>query len=363
MSDSSPSFQPPAPSLSEAEQDSLFLMLRRKEKNWLEWGKACYLLQRVGHSTQAIFEATGFEPVQQNQVIVAAQVYESLVQGQAEAGVQAHFQQRGSDVLYELRLLNQEQRVKAASLALQQRLELDDAKELAKAYQEFARLRQKPEGFGDDPGDALAYQFWRLARARVDLQDRSRLIAKGLRFAASTPARKKLEELLTDFTVVVSRPAPTMPLYRLETETDLPRVVPLLGTLPLAVQTVTEAGTVQPIEHPFPVVSTAAGGTWLPLPGWPSIVAAQDPIAVETRSETLPNPPAGRSQPVVVVLDRASREWDGESYYGVDRSGQLALDWFEEAPTEPIVGRVVVVLRAPRIFDEDAITVPWQLDE
>lgn len=363
MSESNPSFQPPAPSLSETEQEALFLMLRRKEKTWLEWGKACHLLQRVGHSTQAIFEATGFEPVQQNQVIVAAQVYESLHQGQAEAAVQEHFQQRGSDVLYELRRLNQEQRVKAASLALQQRLDLDEARELAKAYQEFARMRKQPEGFEDDPGDAFAYHFWRLARARADLQDRSRLIAKGLRFAVSGSARKKLEELLTDFAVVVTRPAPTMPLYRLETETDLPRIVPVLGTFPLAVSRVTEAVTVAPIENPFPVVQTGQGGTWLPLPGWQSIVAAQDPVAVETRSDQLPNPPAGRPEPVMVVIDRGSTDWDGESYYGVDRSGKVELDWFSEAPTDPIVGRVVVVLRAPRILDEDAITIPWQLEE
>ncbi|MGA1624965.1 MAG: RuBisCO accumulation factor 1, partial [Prochlorothrix sp.] len=282
---------------------------------------------------------------------------------QADASVQAHFQQRGSDVLYELRLLNQEQRVKAASLALQHRLDLDEAKALAKAYQEFARVRKQPEGFEDQAGDAFAYHFWRLARGRSDLQDRSRLIAKGLRFAVSETARKKLEELLTDFTVVVSRAAPTMPLYRLEDETDLPRLVPLLGRLPVPVATVAQAAAARTIDHPFPVVELHEGGTWLPLPGWQSIVAAQDPVAVETQSDALPNPPAGKPELVIVVIDRGSTDWDGESYYGVDRSGQLELAWFGETPTEPLVGRVVVVLRAPRILDEDAITIPWQLEE
>ena len=41
--------------------DALLLMLRRKERNWVEWGKACQQLQKAGLKPQEIFEATGFE--------------------------------------------------------------------------------------------------------------------------------------------------------------------------------------------------------------------------------------------------------------------------------------------------------------
>ncbi|MEQ8959030.1 MAG: hypothetical protein RLP02_14090, partial [Coleofasciculus sp. C2-GNP5-27] len=59
--------------------DALIQLLRRKESNWVEWGQACQQLQSAGYSSQAVFEQTGFEPIQQNQVIVASQVYETLV--------------------------------------------------------------------------------------------------------------------------------------------------------------------------------------------------------------------------------------------------------------------------------------------
>ncbi|WP_265583307.1 RuBisCO accumulation factor 1 [Synechocystis salina] len=67
----------------------------------------------------------------------------------------------------------------------------DEAKELAKAFQEFGYLSQLPEGFTDHPGDALAYQCWKLARQKKNLPERTRLIVKGLKFAHSpTPARR-----------------------------------------------------------------------------------------------------------------------------------------------------------------------------
>ncbi|KKJ00924.1 RuBisCO accumulation factor 1 [Prochlorothrix hollandica] len=363
MTQSTSGFQPPPSSLSDTDTQALLLMLRRKEQNWVEWGKACQVLQRAGHSAQDIFEGTGFEPVQQNQIIVAAQVYDSLVKGEASADLLDHFQGRGSDVLYELRRLSQEQRVQAAALVLHHRLEFDEAKELAKAYQEFTRMRIPPEGFEANPGDALAHYCWRLARSRTDLQERSRLIAKGLRFSTSPTARQKLEQLLTDFTVVALRSAPTMPFYRLEQEEDLPRVIPVVGTLPLQAA---DLQTGVPLERStglFQVLRSPEAGAWIALPGWQSIVAAIDPVAVQCHSATLPKPPPGTPETVMVLIDLAQQDWDGESYYACEAEGMVQFSWFAESPSEPLLGRVVVVVRPARILDEDAITMPWQLDE
>jgi len=54
--------------------------------------------------------------------------------------------------------------------------------------------------------------------AKGDLQERARLIARGLNFVHSETARQQIEKLLTDFTVVKTRPAPRMPIYRSDTE-------------------------------------------------------------------------------------------------------------------------------------------------
>ncbi|MGB3297825.1 MAG: hypothetical protein WBA76_06110, partial [Phormidesmis sp.] len=72
---------PPAPNAESTPQatiDALTLQLRRKEGVWVEWGKACSTLQKTGMNPQQVFEATGFEPIQQNQLIAAAQVFDSM---------------------------------------------------------------------------------------------------------------------------------------------------------------------------------------------------------------------------------------------------------------------------------------------
>ncbi|MEY3404245.1 MAG: hypothetical protein RLZZ86_3867, partial [Cyanobacteriota bacterium] len=56
----------------------LLVKLRQKQGSWVEWGQAIAYLQKNGYNPQTIFEATGFEPIQQNQVIVGSQVYASM---------------------------------------------------------------------------------------------------------------------------------------------------------------------------------------------------------------------------------------------------------------------------------------------
>jgi hypothetical protein len=57
-----------------------------------------------GLSPQKIFEETGFEPIQQNQIVVAEQVYQSIMKAGVDEATRSHFTQRGSDLLYELRI-------------------------------------------------------------------------------------------------------------------------------------------------------------------------------------------------------------------------------------------------------------------
>ena len=165
-------------------------------------------MQKAGYNPQTIFERTGFQGSQQNLIIVAAQVYDSIAKAGASPELLSYCQGPVSDVLYEFRILNEEKRAAAAELAKEKRLEVDDAKDLARAIQDFSRLSQLPAGFVNNPGDAMAYQCWRRARQKKDLQHRSRLIARGLKFAHSVTAREQIEKLLSDFTVVSARTAP-----------------------------------------------------------------------------------------------------------------------------------------------------------
>jgi hypothetical protein len=358
--DSSPSAS--APSTNVVDVEKLIRSLRRKEGTWVEWGQACMALMQAGYNAQNIFEQTGFEPIQQNQVSVAAQVYTSMVNAGASEEVRSHFLRKGSDILYEFRILSQTERAGAAALILAHNLDVDDARQVAKAMKEFSHFGSLPQGFTDTPGDAVAYQCWQLARQKSDLQERSRLIARGLKLASSQSARAQIEQLLVDFTVVSRREAPRLPVYRLDTEEQLPRVVPVVGKLPLSTSDLLAVPLPEEIE-PFRMVKFAGAGAWVAIPGWQVILNAEDPVAVLEMSDRLPVPLQGKVEEVLIIADRAQRQWDTDSYFLADNGGNLELHWFETSPEFSILGRVVLVMRPKKIVDEDYTKDGWQIDD
>jgi len=353
---------PSNPDSSETNVAQLIQQLRRKEGSWVEWGEACQVLQKAGYNTQTIFEETGFEPIQQNQIIVAAQVYASILAANGSEAVKTHFGRKGSDVLYELRILSQTDRAAVAELSLDKNLDCDEAKDAAKAVKDFSRLGRVPEGFTTHPGDAIAYQSWQQARQKSDLQERSRLIAKGLRFAHSDTARQQIEKLLTDFTVVKSTKSPLLPLYRLDSDEHLPRALPVVGKLPLTRADLQAVPLVEEVE-PFGMVQFAGAAAWVPIPGWQVVRLAEDPVVLLSSSDALPTPLPGQVEDVLVIVDRAQREWDAGSYFLVEQDDVLQLQWFEETPTPQLLGRVILVMRPKKVLDEGYTKDPWQMDE
>jgi hypothetical protein len=317
-------------------------------------------LQQAGYTPAQIFEQTGFQGSQQNLIVVAAQVYESLVQAKASPETLAYFQGPRSDVLYEFRILNQSQRLEAAQLAQTKQLDIDGAKKVARAYKDFSRLSQLPAGFTATPGDAVAYQCWKAAKQKKDLAQRARLIAEGLKFAQSDSARATVEKLLNDFSVGSSRNAPLLPLYRLEAEEELPRIVPLAeahnASDLLAVPKITS-------EEPFRWVKYSGSGILVPIPGWQAVLKALDPIALVYRSDRFPTPLGGKPEPVIVVIDRSATDWDANAYFLIEQQQQLEITWFETAPDVTILGQLILILRPKKILDEGNLTQPWQMDD
>ena len=349
--------------LSSEEIEKLTTQLRRKEGNWVSWGKACQALQKTGTSAQAIFEATGFEPIQQNQLTVAAQVFDAMVAGGVSDQAKAHYETRGSDSLYEFRILPNEDRAAAADFAFNNGLDSEQVKEIAKGLREFSYSDKPPAGFEKTMGDAAAYHYWRLARQQGDLQARSRLIAQSLRFATSDRARSKIEKLLTDFTVTKQKPAPRLPVFRIEEEADAPFIVPVAGPLPLKTEDYKAVPAVEP-EDPFGMVKFAGAGAWVPVPGWQVILKAEDPVAILAGYGQLPNAPEGATnEPVLLVIDRAKRQWDEHSYFVIDEAGELTVRWFEEAPQTKLLGGLILVMRPKKIWDTDYNAELWQVDE
>lgn len=358
MTDLSSASPAPEPEINAKE---LLRSLRQKQGTWVEWGDACQQLQKAGYTPQGIFEETGFEPIQQNQIIVAAQVYGSLVNN-APANVLAHFAQKGSDSLYELRVLTQPERVAAAELLLTKNVETDEVREVARAIKEFSRRIKLPDGFSAHAGDAVAYQCWKLARQKADLQERARLIAKGLSFAQSETARQQLEKLLTDLSVVKTQSNPRLPIFRLETEEELPRILPVVGKFPLTPLDLRAVPFIN-AEGPFQVVKFSGEGAWVCVPGWQVVLRAKDPVGILSDSEALPINLPGRREEVLLIVDRAQRDWEPDSYFLVEQNEQVELQWFEDTPDLPLLGRVILVMRPKRILDEEVTKDLWQIDE
>jgi hypothetical protein len=85
--------------LSEEAAEEILRSLLHKEGTWIDWGKACLELQKAGYSPQIVFEKTGFQASQQNLIIVAAQVYDSIEKAGTSEEVLSYYQGPKSDIL------------------------------------------------------------------------------------------------------------------------------------------------------------------------------------------------------------------------------------------------------------------------
>lgn len=342
--------------------ERLLLLLRQKQENWISWGGACQQLQKIGYTPQAIFEATGFEPIQQNQIMVATQVYSSIVSAGAAGTVLDRFQRTGSDILYELRILTQPERLLAAEFIVTRSLDSTAANEVAKAMKDFSRLGKLPEGFSRTAGDMVAYQYWKLAKQQTNLPERSRLIVRGLMFAETQSAREKVEQILTGVDASSQTKAPILPIHRLEAEEELPRLVPLAGSLtganPLNLETWQQTPSIA-TQGIFGVSQLSAAQEVVTLPGWSTLRKAGDPIAIVTQSDLV----TGKQETVLLVIDRSACEWDQYSHFLFLEGEEIRLGWFREPPTQLILGKLILMLRPKYMLERAAEVDSWELED
>lgn len=326
--------------------------LRRREGTWSDWGQICQHLSKAGWRAETIFEETGLEPSTQNQLMVASQVFASL----QDAQTQAYFRTEGSDLLYELRLLSQPQRLACAQFIREKRLDAAATREVVKAIKELSQYRA-PAAFSDHPGDAVAFQCWRLLRQKPASPERVRLLSRGLSFAHTETARLALEQLLDPGARESLPTPPRWPWYRLESALEQPLILTMAGELPLNQQVWLDTPVAQ-AQPPFGVV--AGIPTVVALPGWPILRSAQAPLALLTRQ--LPGE-IGIAEPVLLVVDRQDTTWQAEHYFLVAADQHVTLKWFAAPPESPLLGRLILAVRPPRLLDPEHLHEPWQIEE
>ncbi len=364
-----PKLNPPKvehPEAESPETESLINSLRRKEGNWIAWARSCEKLHATGLSLQEIFEQTGFEPIHQNQITVAAKVYEALVEGRASVALLNHFTNQGSEILYELRVLPQSDRVDVAEFILQKNLDITVTKEAVKAIKEFGMLANPPADFSSHPGDAIAYQAYRSAQNQSDLQQRTKHILRGLQYVQSSTARSLIEQLLTSTpNQKITKPV-KLPIYRLDEDDQMPRLIPVAGKLPLAASDFRAVPIIEELP-PFGMVAYEGACAWVALPGWQVVRKAEDGIVVladthtflQASGQQLPNSFPDRAEEIVILIDRSDRQVNQvnpDNYFAIEVEGELRLSILNEnQPAKnpsKILGKLLLIMRQSRVIEE-----------
>ncbi|KAG6437555.1 hypothetical protein SASPL_102474 [Salvia splendens] len=129
---------------------------------WFEYAS----LISEGFISTTLKEITGIASIEQNLLVVANQVRDSLVEA-TDADTVSYFNNPGSpEILYEIRILNTPQRAAAARFIIRHGFDAKKAEELARSMKDYPR-RFEERGWeffdGNIPGDCLAFMFFRQA--------------------------------------------------------------------------------------------------------------------------------------------------------------------------------------------------------
>ncbi|XP_066372701.1 rubisco accumulation factor 1, chloroplastic-like [Miscanthus floridulus] len=198
------SFHPPPsplpPSLRNLDLTQRLRILRDRMGMWHEYAPLISSLSRDGFNPSSIQEAMGISGVEQNCLIIASQVRDSLLDDKVAVfppDLLPYFDSYGEpDLPYELRFLNARQRADAARHTIDYRLKPKGVQELARAMKSFLRWRGEEgwEAFGrDSPTDCLAYTRFCQSREAIDVEDLIAELERALQVVETEFGRARVE--------------------------------------------------------------------------------------------------------------------------------------------------------------------------
>lgn len=353
---------------------------------WFEYAPLISALVQEGFTPPTLEEITGIAGVEQNCIVVAAQVRDSLVQSEIDNEILSFFDITGAELLYEIRLLSNSQRAAAARYLVLNGLDARMAQELARAIKDKPRrIGEKGwDSFDDDlPGDCLAFMYFRQAHEHKSISSldlwRSAL-EKSLKALESENARKQvLEELerKADDAENVGGAAVQevkVPVVRMKigevAEANAVAVLPVCRA---------EDGEAEVEEAPwecgcrgdFGVVEAEKGWRrWVVLPWWkPMAVLKRGGVVVAFNNATVLPWRANkwnRNEAILVVADRGRKAvvaddgfylvvggGNGNVEEGLTVKTGLAL---KKSSVKESLGTVVLVVRPPREEYDDQIS-------
>ncbi|ERM94903.1 rubisco accumulation factor 1.1, chloroplastic [Amborella trichopoda] len=343
--------------------ESQLSILRDRLGRWFEYAPLISSLYRQGFSPSSLEESTGITGVEQNQLLVSSQVRSSIENALDPETLVFFDSPSSAPLLYELRLLSNTQRVAAAKYAMVNNLEIDGARELARAIKDFERRPASVRaGFTSSPGDCLAFSLFRQsAEVRID-SERSALLERALTLAETEEARKRIDETITSSPTEDEQKETTIrvPVVRMRTgEVAEAESIALMPVCEALVKEVETAPAWREEKGEFGVVRADVGwNRWVALPGWEPVAAASARVVavafIDARALPWKVKRWYKEEPVLVIVDREMREVEGEDgLYMVEREeGGVVVERgsvvSERGGNVRILGSVVMVVRPPK---------------
>lgn len=342
---------------------------------WFEYAPLISSLYADGFTPPTLEELTGISSIEQNRLIVGAQVRDSILQCLHEPELIAAFDTGGAELLYEIRLLSTTQRVAAATFIIDRNIDSKGAQDLARAIKDYPSRRGDVGWLDFDynlPGDCLSFLYYRQSRENKNpSEQRTTMLLQALEVAQSEKAQKKLngelygekdEEKEKEKKEEVK--AVRIPVVRL-------KFGEVAGASSVVVLPVCKAaeGEKKILEAPmeiiaggdFKVVEAEKGWRrWVVLPAWnPVATIGKGGVAVSFRDDRKVLPWDGKEEPLLVVTDRERKAVEADDgYYLVGADNGLKLEKGSELKAREVkesLGMVVLVVRPPREDDDD-----WQ---
>jgi hypothetical protein len=348
---------------------------------WHEYAPLITSLIREGFSSPSIEETTGISGVEQNRIIVATQVRDTLVQSNIDEETLSFFDNGGAEVLYEIRLLSAAQRAAAAKFLVENRSDGKAAQDLARAIKDFPSRRGEKNWESFDytlPGDCLSYMYYRQSKEHKNPSDqRDSALELALSVVESEKAKKVVDEELHGKTekgeeeveaVVLKVPVPVVRLQIGEVAEATSVVVLPVVKAEEGVKVIFEAPSEVRNEGEFGIVVAEKGWEkWVVLPGWEPVVnVGKGGVVVSFLDARVLPWKANRwykEEPILVVADRNKRavENDEGFYLVVDEGNEVGLKVqrglaLKENGVSECLGNVVLVVRPPDENNDDQLS-------
>lgn len=316
--------------------------------------------------------------MEQNRLVVAAQVRDSLVQSNTDPDVLAFFDTGGAELLYEIRLLSATQRADTAKFIVERRLDAKGAQDVARAIKDFPRRRGEIgwEKFNYlIPSECLAYMYYRQAREYSNpSEERTSFLKMALDVAVSEDAKsvilRDLEGDSGETSTGDGAVAVRVPVVRLKmgevSEASSVVVLPVCRGVEKE-REILEAPWECRTEGEFGVVVAEKGWeSWVVLPGWEPVYglrAGGGVVLSFGNARVLPWKVNRmyKEEAILVVVDRRKKNVVLEEgfYLGTVEGEGLKVEKglaLMERGVEECLGSVVLVVRPPKEETDDQLS-------